>query len=94
MFAELDPVALRSALPESGLPLRALGTVVHVYSSRDYEVEFVTATGRTIALLTLGEAKRRPVTDEDLLCVSHIKPSRYPRAGERRHVVREKRPPK
>jgi hypothetical protein len=53
IFRELDTVVLARDLPESGLRPGDLGAVVQVYGSDAIEVEFVTASGRTQALLTL-----------------------------------------
>ena len=52
-FEDLEPVVLDVDIPERGLPKRSLGAIVHVYKDDAYEVEFVTASGRTAALLTL-----------------------------------------
>ena len=43
--------------------------VVEVYSSDQVEVEFVTASGRTQALVTLPVADIRSVADDDLVSV-------------------------
>ena len=51
---ELDTVVLTRDIPESGLQAGDLGAVAHVHSSTAFEVEFVTADGRTVALLTLS----------------------------------------
>src|SRR2546428_10201936 len=75
MFEELDPVVLDVDIPEQGLPRRSLGAVVHAYSSEAYEVEFVTASGRTAALLTLKMSQLRRPTDNDLICVSQMMPT-------------------
>jgi len=71
-FAELDSVVLDVDIPERGLPQRSLGAVVHVYTSDAFEVEFVTASGRTAALVTLKASQLRKATDDDLICVSRI----------------------
>lgn len=68
-FRELDSVVLNRDLPESGLQAGDLGAVVHVYAPDAVEVEFVTAAGRTQALLTLETRDIRPVRDDDLLAV-------------------------
>ena len=49
----LDIVVLNEDLVTHGLKRGDLGTVVHVYSETAFEVEFVTASGRTHALVTL-----------------------------------------
>ena len=52
-FQELDTVVLDRDLPEHSLRRGDLGAVVHVYKPDGLEVEFVTASGRTQALVTL-----------------------------------------
>ncbi len=66
---ELDTVVLLRDLPEAGLRGGDLGAVVMVYGQEALEVEFVTASGRTQALLTLPVSDVRPVRDDDLLAV-------------------------
>ena len=68
-FHELDTVVLVRDLPSSGLRAGDLGAVVQTYGTDAVEVEFVTASGRTQALLTLNVADVRPVRDNDLLAV-------------------------
>ena len=50
-----DVVALLEARPEDGLPVGAVGTVVHILGKpgRAYEVEFADDDGVTIATATL-----------------------------------------
>jgi hypothetical protein len=68
-FRELDTVVLVRDLPDSGLRTGDLGAVVQVYSPEALEVEFVTASGRTAALLSVAVSDVRPVRDDDLLAV-------------------------
>ncbi|HEV8579802.1 MAG TPA: DUF4926 domain-containing protein [Thermoanaerobaculia bacterium] len=68
-FKELDTVVLDRDLPEQGLRRGDLGAVVQVYEPNGLEVEFVTASGRTQALLTLRVDDVREVRDEDLIAV-------------------------
>jgi hypothetical protein len=68
-FRELDTVVLAHDLPESGLRAGDLGAIVHLHAPDAFEVEFVTASGKTQALLTLTAADIRPVSDDDLLAV-------------------------
>jgi hypothetical protein len=56
-------------VPEHGLRKGDLGAVVDVYERDGLEVEFVTASGRTAALLTLSTRDVRPVADDDLVSV-------------------------
>ena len=68
-FREFDTVVLLRDVPEAGLRAGDLGAVVQVYSSDAIEVEFVTASGRTLALETLPAHSLRAVGDDDLLAV-------------------------
>ncbi len=68
-FHELDTVVLRRDLPEAGLRSGDLGAIVQLYGDEAVEVEFVTASGRTQALLALPVSDVRPVRDDDLLAV-------------------------
>jgi hypothetical protein len=49
--------------------------VVHVYEPNGLEVEFVTASGRTEALVTLDVGDVRPVVDTDLISVRSFRRS-------------------
>jgi hypothetical protein len=68
-FRELETVVLTRDVPEAGLCVGDLGAVVQVYTPDAVEVEFVTASGRTLALQTLSTEDVRPVRDDDLLAV-------------------------
>jgi len=68
-FRELDTVVLERDVPADGLKRGDLGAVVEVYEPDGVEVEFVTASGKTQALVTLNVADIRPVDDEDLVSV-------------------------
>ena len=68
-FKVLDTVVLMTEFPEYGLRKGDLGTVVHVYEPDGLEVEFVTVSGRTEALVTLKVNNVRPVVDNDLVAV-------------------------
>lgn len=74
-FHELDTVVLIRDLPDSGLRGGDLGAVVQVYGDDAVEVEFVTASGRTQALLTLPVSDVRPVRDDDLMAVRTVPPA-------------------
>lgn len=65
----LDTVVLARDLPEHGLRKGDLGAVVEVYEPDGIEVEFVTASGRTAALLTLNARDVGPVANDDLVSV-------------------------
>lgn len=76
LFHELDTVVLVRDLPAAGLQAGDLGAVVQVYGTEALEVEFVTASGRTQALLTLPVDHVRHVRDDDLLAVRSAPPDR------------------
>ena len=71
----LDTVLLDRDLPDHGLRRGDLGAVVEVYEPEGVEVEFVTASGRTAALVTLTHRDVRPVADDDLVSVRPIRRS-------------------
>lgn len=68
-YRVLDTVVLDRDLPEHGLRRGDLGVVVEVYEPDGLEVEFVTAAGRTAALVTLNVRDVRAVADDDLVSV-------------------------
>ena len=68
-YKSLDTVVLNTNLPDYGLRKGDLGAVVHVYEPDGLEVEFVTASGKTEALVTLKTDGVRPVVDNDLVAV-------------------------
>lgn len=74
-YETLDTVVLARDLPENGLRSGDLGAVVEVYEPDGLEVEFVTASGRTTAVLTLKVQDVRPIADTDLVAVRSIKRS-------------------
>src|SRR3990170_595471 len=65
----LDVVVLTHDVPAHGLRRGDLGAVVEVYGSNSIGVEFVAASGRTQALVTLSPNDIRPVADDDLMAV-------------------------
>jgi len=71
-FKELETVVLNRDLPDRGLRKGDLGAVVQVYEPDGLEVEFVSASGRTEALVTLKETDVRPVGDGDLIAVRQL----------------------
>jgi Domain of unknown function (DUF4926) len=71
-YKELDTVVLDRDVPEHGLRRGDLGAVVQVYPPDGLEVEFVTASGRTQALVTLRERDVRTVGDRDLISVRTV----------------------
>jgi Domain of unknown function (DUF4926) len=65
----LDVVVLTRDLPDHGLRRGDLGAVVEQYGLDAMGVEFVAASGRTQALVTLRRGDVRPVADDDLVSV-------------------------
>jgi hypothetical protein len=71
-FKELDTVVLVRDLPEHGLRQGDLGAVVQIYEPKAIEVEFVTAAGKTEALVTLDIQDVRQVVETDLIAVRSL----------------------
>lgn len=70
MFKELDMVVLIRDKKEYGLKKGDLGTIVHLYGdNKAMEVEFVAASGKTIAVLTLTPKDIRPMAKNEILHV-------------------------
>ena len=72
MHKLLDTVALTHDLPGAGLRTGDVGAVVEVLAADAYEVEFVAASGRTQALVTLADADVRALGDQDLIAVRSL----------------------
>ena len=73
LIRELDTVALTHDVDEFGLKQGDIGAVVHCYKDgAAFEVEFVTAEGKTIALLTLDRADIRPIGGREDLHVREL----------------------
>ena len=66
-FKILECVILERDVPSHGLRKGDLGTVMETYESDGLEVEFVTATGETPAVLTLSERDVRRAGAGDVL---------------------------
>lgn len=69
---ELDTVVLVRDVPEHGLRSGDLGAVVETHPPDMLEVEFVTASGRTTALVSLKTSEVRAIADTDLVAVRTI----------------------
>jgi hypothetical protein len=64
---EHDCVVLTKSLPNENLEAGDIGTVVHVHNGgTGYEVEFMTLTGETVAIVTLESSQVRPFNRRDL----------------------------
>ena len=67
MIKEHDCVVLTSNLPKQGLVAGDVGTVVHIHKGGEgYEVEFMTLTGETVAIVTLLAGQVCPLNRRDL----------------------------
>ena len=70
---ELDMVVLLRALPEHGLQAGDIGAVVHCYGdSQGLEVEFVTGSGETVAVVTLERSDVRLMKEGEILHVREL----------------------
>lgn len=64
---EHDSVVLVSDVPEHGLKAGDLGVVVYCHTKNEaFEVEFMTVTGITVAVITLRASQIRAVGTRDL----------------------------
>ncbi|MBL8154510.1 MAG: DUF4926 domain-containing protein [Anaerolineae bacterium] len=71
MIEELETVVLTSDIPEYGLQAGDLGAVVLVHGSgRAYEVEFVTLSGETVALITVRADQIRRIQEGE---IAHVR---------------------
>ena len=71
MIAETDIVVLTVDLPAYGLKAGDLGTIVMVHGHMGYEVEFMTLTGETLAVVSVDAAQVRPSSHRE---VAHARP--------------------
>ncbi len=71
-FKVLDTVVLERNFPSHGLKKGDLGAVVEVYEPDGLEVEFVTASGKTTALITVNVGDVRSIADTDLISVRSV----------------------
>ena len=65
----LDTIVLEKDLADYGLKKGDVGAVVEVYEPDGLEVEFVTGSGKTQALVTLKVTDVRTVGDSEILSV-------------------------
>ena len=68
----LDTVVLNHDIPEYKLKTGDIGTVVERYDDTHIEVEFVTGSGKTQALLTLPIDAVHPLGDEEILSARKV----------------------
>ena len=76
MIKEHDCVVLTADVPDEGLVAGDIGTVVHIHKGGEgYEVEFMTLTGETVAVITLLAGKVRPLNRRDLAHTREMAPA-------------------
>jgi hypothetical protein len=67
MLKEHDRIVLTEPVPDDGLEVGDVGTVVHVYAGgKAFEVEFTTLDGKTAAVATVEVGAARPVTANEI----------------------------
>jgi hypothetical protein len=67
MIQELDSVVLTTDIPEQNLDRGDIGTVVLVHQGgAGYEVEFVTLTGKTVAIISLFSSQVRRIGEREI----------------------------
>ncbi len=72
MIQELETVVLKRDISEHRLKSGDIGAVVLCHEDKiHFEVEFVAADGKTIAILTLSEKDIRPTAGAEIL---HVRP--------------------
>jgi hypothetical protein len=73
MIKELDRVVLADRLDEADLEIGDIGTVVFVYKQqKGYEVEFMTLTGETVAVVSVLPSQIRRIRDREIAHVRAI----------------------
>jgi len=73
MIKEHDCVVLTDNVPAEALQAGDVGTVVHIHKGgAGFEVEFMTLTGETVAVVTLLRSQVRPVARGDLTHVRKL----------------------
>jgi hypothetical protein len=76
MIKEHDCVVLTTNVPDEGLEAGDVGTVVHIHNGGEgYEVEFMTLTGETVAVVTLLAGQVRPLNRRDLAHTRELAPA-------------------
>ncbi len=68
----LDSIVLLHDIPAYELCAGDLGTIVEIYEPDGLEVEFVKASGETLAVVTLREDEVRPVGDSDIVSIRSL----------------------
>ncbi|NWG19039.1 MAG: DUF4926 domain-containing protein [Chloroflexi bacterium] len=73
MIEELASVVLTTSMPEHGLQAGDIGTVVLVHQEgKGYTVEFMTLSGETVAVVTVGAEHVRPIRHNEIAHVREL----------------------
>ena len=76
MIEELDRVALQEDIPAHGLEAGDVGTVVMVHQGGlGYTVEFLTLTGKTVAIETLQANQVRAIRHNEVTHARQLAPA-------------------
>jgi hypothetical protein len=76
MIKEHDCVVLSANVPDEGLVAGDVGTFAHIHNGGEgYEVEFMTLTGETVAIVTLLAGRVRPSNRRDLAHTRELAPA-------------------
>lgn len=71
MIEELASVVLTANMPDHGLQAGDIGTVVLVHQEgKGYTVEFMTLSGETVAVVTVGAEYVRPIRHNE---IAHVR---------------------
>lgn len=75
MIKEPEQIVLTADLPEYGLKVGDIGTVVLMHQGdAGYEVEFVALDGETLAVVSLFAAQVRPIVHREIARVRSLEP--------------------
>jgi len=75
MSKELELVVLTHDIEEHSLKTGDVGTIIHCYEDKvGFEVEFVTAQGKTVAVLTLTTKDIRAFDSAEILHTREVTP--------------------
>jgi hypothetical protein len=72
MLHELDSVVVLRDLPDHGLRAGDVGTIVLLHHDRGYEVEFMTLTGETLAVVSLPNDQVREIRPREIAQVRSV----------------------
>ncbi len=64
---ELETIVLNRDIPKHGLQAGDIGAIVHLYENGNFQAEFVSGEGDTVALLDLTVNDIRPMAPKEIL---------------------------